>query len=110
MGNAGEDDDGGDIVGPPRPPPDSDEQEQQEEDEEEDPYRLPISNEVVLSGADRAVTCVDVEHTGSRVVVGSVDNMVRLYDFNGMRSDLRPFRWVAVAMVEDWSTLPALQL
>jgi hypothetical protein len=102
----------GDIVGPPRPPAgdsssDSDlgggsdgggEQDDEEgEDEEEggDPYRLPVSNEVVLSGFERAVTCLDVEHTGSRVAVGGIDNTVRLYDFNGMRSDLRPFRWVS---------------
>jgi len=105
-----------DLVGPPRPPSSSDDEGNQreasgsgrrrggegddddddddEEEEETDPYRLPISNEVVLTGPERAVTCVDVEHTGSRVAVGSVDNSVRLYDFNGMRSDLKQFRCV----------------
>jgi hypothetical protein len=95
-----------DVVGPPRPPAggsgsdDSSSSDGGDDDGEGggggggDPYRLPISNEVVLSGFDRAVTTVAVEHTGSRVAAGGVDNMVRLYDFNGMRSDLRPFRWV----------------
>ncbi len=109
-GEAGGGDD--DLVGPPRPAAssgsdddderrrggggdeddDDDEDDEDEDDEPSDPYRLPVSNEVVLTGVDRAVTCIDIEHTGSRVVVGSVDNGVRLYDFNGMRSDLRPFR------------------
>jgi hypothetical protein len=94
------------LVGPPRPPlsgsrgeggggggSDASDASDDDDEEEADPYRLPISNEVVLSGAERAVTCLDVEHTGSRVAAGSVDNVVRLYDFNGMRSDLKPFRW-----------------
>ncbi|KIY94244.1 putative Gastrulation defective protein 1 like protein [Monoraphidium neglectum] len=95
------------LVGPPRPPPsgsrgeggggggsDASDASDDDDEEEADPYRLPISNEVVLTGAERAVTCLDVEHTGSRVAAGSVDNVVRLYDFNGMRSDLKPFREV----------------
>ena len=47
-----------------------------------------------MGGPTKAVVCVDVEHSGSRVVTGSLDYMIRLYDFNGMKSDLRPFRWV----------------
>ncbi|GBF89454.1 hypothetical protein Rsub_02026 [Raphidocelis subcapitata] len=103
---------GEDLVGPPRPPPGSGSGSGSDDeggggggggsdddgggggsaDEDEDPYRLPITHEVVLTGADRAVTCLAVEHTGSRVAAGSMDNVIRLYDFNGMRSDLRPFR------------------
>ncbi|KAI8469749.1 MAG: WD40-repeat-containing domain protein [Monoraphidium minutum] len=103
-GEGGEDDAG--AVGPPRPPASSSDDddgggggggrgsgsEDEEDEEEEDPYHVPASNEVVLTGAERAVTCVGIEHTGSRVAAGGVDNVVRLYDFNGMRSDLRPFR------------------
>ena len=40
----------------------------------------------------RAVTALDIDHTGSRVVTGGLDYMVRVYDFNGMKSDMRPFR------------------
>jgi WD40 repeat protein len=81
----------------PGPASDDEEDEEDEEDEGEgaaarDPYLLPITQEASLAGAERAVLSVDVEHTGSRVVTGSVDNNVRLYDFNGMKSDMKPFR------------------
>lgn len=91
----------------------------------EDPYHLPVTHEVVLKGHSRLVSCLDVEHSGSRLVSGgrarararpisgpalslshphsrprprtpslarSFDYNVRLYDFNGMKRDLRPFR------------------
>jgi WD40 repeat protein len=75
---------------------DSDEGEDDDEEEEDeadaDPYQLPITHEAALAGTDRAVLTLDVEHSGNRVVTGSMDNIVRMYDFNGMKSDLRPFR------------------
>jgi WD40 repeat protein len=39
------------------------------------------------------VTCLDIDHTGSRLVTGSMDYTVRLYDFNGMKRDLKAFRY-----------------
>ena len=69
-----------------------------EDDEgDEDPWLLPVSHEVSLvngpeSTHSRAVTALDIDHTGSRVVTGGLDYMVRVYDFNGMKSDMRPFR------------------
>lgn len=53
---------------------------------------LPVSHEVTLAGHERAVVTLDVEHSGNRVVTGSMDGTVRLYDFNGMKADLRSFR------------------
>ena len=103
-GNDGGDGDDAEMVGPPRPPPgsgsgsgdgsssDEDDDDSDEDGAAADPYRLPVSHEVALSGFARAVTCLDVEHSGARVAAGGVDNVVRLYDFNGMRADLRPFR------------------
>lgn len=85
---------GGEFVGPPRPagarepalePEDA-------EEEEEDPYNLPITHEVQLKGFERMVSALDVEHSGSRVAAGGHDYMVRLYDFNGMKADAKPFR------------------
>lgn len=64
------------------------------EEEEEDPYQLPVTHEVTLSGHEKSVVCMDVEHSGSRLLTGSMDYTVRIYDFAGMKSDLRSFRWV----------------
>ncbi|KAF5835856.1 WD40-repeat-containing domain protein [Dunaliella salina] len=64
-----------------------------EEEEEEDPYQLPISHEVTLgSSHSKAVTCLDIDHSGSRLLTGSLDYTIRIYDFNGMKSDMRAFR------------------
>lgn len=45
-----------------------------------------------LQGQGRAVTCLDVDPSGSRVVTGSLDYTVRMFDFGGMKSDLKSFR------------------
>ncbi|MEW5307508.1 MAG: hypothetical protein WDW36_009898 [Sanguina aurantia] len=66
--------------------------EREEEEEEDDPYQLPVTHEVNLAGHEKAVTCMDVEHSGSRLLTGSMDYTVRIYDFAGMKSDLRSFR------------------
>ena len=63
-----------------------------DEDEFDEWGHLPIHSECRLAGAKRAVACVDVEHSGNRVAAGSHDGSVLLYDFNGMKSDLQPFR------------------
>lgn len=71
-----------------------DEEEQEEEEEEEDPYQLPVTHEAGLSGHNKAVVALDVDHSGSRVITGSMDYTVHVYDFNGMKSDLRHFRQI----------------
>jgi len=38
------------------------------------------------------VTCLDIDPSGSRLVTGSLDYTVRMFDFSGMKSDLRSFR------------------
>ena len=64
-----------------------------EEEEEEEYEKLPISDEVELGNPHgKTVTTIAVERTGSRFVTGARDGMVKLYDFNGMRKDLQPFR------------------
>ena len=89
------------AVGPPRPPVggggDSDAEDgggggAGAADAALDPYNLPVTHEAVLSGHTRLVSALDVEHSGSRMVTGGYDFGVRLYDFAGMKRDLRPFR------------------
>ncbi|KAG6735705.1 hypothetical protein POTOM_061644 [Populus tomentosa] len=111
-----DDDDGEVMVGPPRPPPglaaaaadDDDKEEEEEEDavmigplrppepadsdEEDFLYRIPTSNEIVLGGHSKVVSALAVDHTGSRVLSGSYDYTVRMYDFQGMNSRLQSFR------------------
>ncbi|KAJ4728349.1 Transducin/WD40 repeat-like superfamily protein [Melia azedarach] len=88
-------DDAGAMIGPPRPPVDSDmedEDEEEEEEAEENRYRIPLSNEIVLKGHTKIVSALAVDHSGSRVLSGSYDYTVRMYDFQGMNSRLQSFR------------------
>jgi len=57
-----------------------------------DPWKLPISSEVILEPHSKAVVAVALDHSGSRLLTGSHDYTVKLFDFNGMKSDCRPFR------------------
>lgn len=49
---------------------------------------------MIDAGQGKVVASLDVDHSGSRVVAGSRDYGVKLFDFNGMKSDLRSFRSV----------------
>lgn len=50
------------------------------------------ADSVRLQGQGRAVTCLDIDPSGSRLITGSLDYTVRMFDFSGMKSDLRSFR------------------
>lgn len=99
-GKAEDEDDDGAMIGPPRPPlgaldTDSDEDDEEEDaDEESDApgYRVPMSNEIVLKGHTKVVSALAVDHSGSRVLSGSYDYTVRMYDFQGMNAQLQSFR------------------
>ncbi|MBA0822337.1 hypothetical protein Goarm_019144, partial [Gossypium armourianum] len=88
---SGEDDDNDVMIGPPRPPvgPSSD---SEEDEEEENRYRIPLSNEIVLKGHTKIVSALAIDHSGSRVLSGSFDYTVRMFDFQGMNSRLQSFR------------------
>ncbi|KAK2648584.1 hypothetical protein Ddye_016073 [Dipteronia dyeriana] len=91
-----EDDDDGMMIGPPRPPvesvTDDDDDEEEEEEEEENQHRMPSSNEIALKGHTKIVSALAIDHSGSRVLSGSYDYTVRMYDFQGMNSHLQSFR------------------
>lgn len=44
------------------------------------------------AGQEKIVTSIDVDHSGSRLLAGSRDYSLRMFDFNGMKSDMRSFR------------------
>ena len=83
----------------------------------DDAFQLPLSNEIVLRGHSRVcfffffpfsfevdlsflirlngsqvVSALAIDHSGSRVLSGSFDYTVRMYDFQGMTSKLQSFR------------------
>jgi len=123
-GAAADDDDDDDFVGPPMPPGGV---EEQSEDEEDDEYsdeeeaaeeaasldrfrlRLPTSHSVAIRGHTKVVTVISLDAAGARMVTGSSDYSMRMYDFNGMASDFRPFRMMEEPMGSyqlrsvDWS-------
>ncbi|KAI5315662.1 hypothetical protein L3X38_044838 [Prunus dulcis] len=93
---ADSDDDDGEMIGPPRPPVgsnmDDSDSDSASDSKLENRYRIPLSNEIVLKGHTKVVSALAVDHTGSRVVSGSYDYSVRMYDFQGMNSKLQSFR------------------
>lgn len=60
--------------------------------EDERDERLPVSDEAKMEGHRKVVSALALEHTGSRLLTGSHDYTVRMYDFNGMKRDMKPFR------------------
>uniref|UniRef100_A0A7N0V9E8 Transducin/WD40 repeat-like superfamily protein n=1 Tax=Kalanchoe fedtschenkoi TaxID=63787 RepID=A0A7N0V9E8_KALFE len=96
-GGDGEESDG-EMIGPPPPPPGLNETDSESdgggdmESEEEARHRIPLSNEIVLKGHSKVVAALAIDHSGSRVLSGSYDYTVRMYDFQGMNSRLQSFR------------------
>eukprot|EP01039_Chlorochromonas_danica_P001023 gene1025-1109_t len=54
--------------------------------------KIPIESEIFLHGHSKAVSCISIEPAGNRVVTGSLDYCVKLFDFGGMDSRHRPFQ------------------
>lgn len=52
---------------------------------------LPLSASIQLAEHTKAVTALSIDRSGARVATGSHDYDVKLWDFGGMTSDLRPF-------------------
>ncbi|KAD3336572.1 hypothetical protein R6Q59_028693 [Mikania micrantha] len=88
------DDDDEPIIGPPRPPAGSDSDEGMSDGEQENRHRIPLSNEIVLKGHTKVVSALAIDHSGSRVLSGSYDYTVRMYDFQGMNARLESFRQI----------------
>ncbi|GAA0144889.1 hypothetical protein LIER_05213 [Lithospermum erythrorhizon] len=94
------------VIGPPRPPGGVEEDDdddvamlgppefygESDDEVEEKRFRIPQSNEIVLKGHTKVVSTLAVDHSGSRVLSGSYDYSVRMYDFQGMNAHLQSFR------------------
>ena len=43
-------------------------------------------------GHGKAISSIDIDHSGSRLLSSSRDNSLRIFDFNGMKSTMKSFR------------------
>lgn len=90
----------------PQPQPDSDDDvgpkpRAQEESQSEDEMMplpgmenqvVPVSHEVSIPAYEKCVTAMALDPKGSRMVTGSIDGCVKLFDFNGMSETKEAFR------------------
>ncbi|GAA5994704.1 hypothetical protein JCM5350_006312 [Sporobolomyces pararoseus] len=53
---------------------------------------LPTSHEVILKDHLKTVSALSMDPSGARLVSGSYDYDVKIWDFGGMKSDFKPFR------------------
>jgi len=67
--------------------------------------KIPLSHQIDLRGHNKAVSCLSCEPAGNRIVTGSMDYSVKLYDFGGMDMRHRSFKGVEV---QDGYPLAAL--
>mmetsp|Transcript_14144 Transcript_14144/g.21160 ORF Transcript_14144/g.21160 Transcript_14144/m.21160 type:complete len:777 (-) Transcript_14144:162-2492(-) len=58
--------------------------------------KIPLSHQVDLTGHSKAVVCLSLEHSGNRVVTGSLDYNIKFYDFGGMDRRHLSFKTVEV--------------
>ncbi|GAA5868551.1 hypothetical protein JCM1840_005486 [Sporobolomyces johnsonii] len=53
---------------------------------------LPVTHEIIMKDHSKTVSALSVDPAGARVVSGSYDYDLKLWDFGGMKSDFKPFR------------------
>ncbi|XP_067928863.1 WD repeat-containing protein 70-like [Watersipora subatra] len=90
------------VVGPMPPaslsstvsqnPKTNEEDELEEEAEETLDQKIPMTNEVVMRHGVKTVSALALDVAGARLVTGSFDYDVKLWDFAGMDSSLQSFR------------------
>jgi WD repeat-containing protein 70 len=111
-------------IGPPRPPAidafeaDGNDEDYGDDDEgcqhtgthanTNDAWHVPISSEASLEAHARAVVALAWDDSGSRLLSGSTDYSVKIFDFGGMKSDCRAFRSITPSdghpiMALSWS-------
>lgn len=95
-----------DMIGPPLPPAmksaqtgagkstdDSDDEGGDSDEEEESPLKkIPSSLQIILDHGKKTVSALAFDPSGARLVTGGYDYDVKLFDFAGMDSTLKPFR------------------
>jgi len=69
---------------------DDDEELLDEGDVPDDPF--PVSHEVILKDHDKVVSAFAIDSAGARIATASHDFDVKLWDFGGMDSRMKPFK------------------
>ena len=54
--------------------------------------RLPLAEHIQLEGHTKSIASLAVDPAGARIATGSLDYDVKLWDFGGMTTSLRPFK------------------
>ncbi len=112
-----------DVIGPPLPPPaqstskesepsnvldepqksskkhtkshsNDDDEDEDSSDSDDEENAIPASLEVNLNHGTKPVSALSIDHSGARLISGSVDYEVKLWDFAGMSSSLQSFRTI----------------
>ena len=55
--------------------------------------KIPISHESILSGHSKGVVALDIDPPGNRMATGSLDEEIRLWDFQGMNRSMQSFKY-----------------
>ncbi|MES1914357.1 MAG: hypothetical protein MHM6MM_006442, partial [Cercozoa sp. M6MM] len=61
---------------------------------EENPFELPLTKRLDITGHELRVTALGLDKSGSRLITGSLDGRIRMHDFAAMDSMCRSFREV----------------
>ncbi|KAL4919506.1 hypothetical protein BDW62DRAFT_216920 [Aspergillus aurantiobrunneus] len=84
-----------DEIGPAGPRDQSNNDSDDSDDSDDDEDEFPVSHELVMKTHERAVTTITVDPSGSRLISGSTDCLLKLHDFASMTpSTVRSFKSV----------------
>ncbi|XP_046450352.1 WD repeat-containing protein 70-like [Daphnia pulex] len=73
---------------------DDDDEDEDSSDSDDEENSIPASLEVNLNHGTKPVSALSIDHSGARLISGSVDYEVKLWDFAGMSSSLQSFRTI----------------
>ena len=55
---------------------------------------IPVSHEVTINHGSKPLTAIDIDDAGARIVTGSYDTNLKLWDFAAMDARMKSFRQV----------------
>jgi WD40 repeat protein len=68
-------------------------------------FKIPCSHEVLIKGHTKTITALDIDNKGLRMITGSNDYNVRMWDFQGMNRSMNSFR-----ILEPFESQPLVAL
>jgi WD40 repeat protein len=61
---------------------------------DDNPYDIPCTHEVELKGHDGHVAAMAIDPSGSRLISGGYDSVIKFWDFNAMDANFKSFRTI----------------